>query len=51
VIGSSLTIPLTATDKVDEDDKDDEDGDDDGDEDGPTRRARICCRSKLAGEQ
>jgi hypothetical protein len=54
VIGSSLAIPLTAIDEVDEDDKvDEDDGDDDDEVDGecPTGRARMCCRSKPAGEQ
>jgi Ran GTPase-activating protein (RanGAP) involved in mRNA processing and transport len=57
VIGSSLAIPWTATDEVDgvgddddeDGDEDDEDGDED-DEDCPTGRARMCCRSKPAGE-
>jgi hypothetical protein len=54
VIGSSLAIPLTAIDEVDGDDEvDEDDGDVDNevDEDGPTERARMCCRSKPAGEQ
>jgi hypothetical protein len=51
VIGSSLAIPLTAIDEVEEDDEVDEDDGDDDDEDGPTGRARMCCRSKPAGEQ
>jgi hypothetical protein len=52
VIGSSLAIPLTAIDEVEEDDEVDEDDDEDDDhEDGPTGRARMCCRSKPAGEQ
>jgi hypothetical protein len=49
VIGSSLAIPSTAADGVEEDDEVDED-DEDGD-DGPTGRARMCCRSKPVGEQ
>jgi hypothetical protein len=52
VIGSSLAIPLSAIDEVNGDDKvDEDDGDDDDevDEDGPTGRARMCCRSKPAG--
>jgi hypothetical protein len=58
VIGSSLAIPLTAIDGVEEDDEVDKDDDDDeeeeeeeDDEDGPTGRARTCCRSKPASEQ
>jgi hypothetical protein len=51
VIGSSLAIPLTAIDEVEEDDEVDEDDGDDDDEDGPTGRARMCCRSKPVGEQ
>jgi hypothetical protein len=43
VIGSSLVISPTEVDGVDEDDE--------VDEDGPTGRARMCCRSKPAGEQ
>jgi hypothetical protein len=43
---------LTAIDEVEEDDEVDEDDDEDDDhEDGPTGRARMCCRSKPAGEQ
>jgi hypothetical protein len=40
-------------DEVDEGDEVDADGvnDDEVDEDGPTGRARMCCRSKPAGEQ
>jgi hypothetical protein len=49
VIGSSLAIPSTAADGVEEDDKVDED-DEDGDE-CPTGHARMCCRLKPAGEQ
>jgi hypothetical protein len=39
-------------DEVDEDDEVDADDvdDDEVDEDGPTGRARMCCRSKPAGE-
>jgi hypothetical protein len=48
VIDSSLAIPSTAVDGVEEDDEvdeDDKDGEDDEDgEDGPTGRARMCCR-------
>jgi hypothetical protein len=61
VIGSSLLIPPTKADGVDEDgengdgDEDDEDGkddeDDEDDEDGPTGHATMCCRSKPTGEQ
>jgi hypothetical protein len=51
VIGSSLAILLSAIDEVNGDDKVDEDGDDEVDEDSPTGRARMCCRSKLTGEQ
>jgi hypothetical protein len=54
VIGSFLAIPLTAIDEVDGDDEvDEDDGDDDEEVDGegPTRRARMCCRSKPTGEQ
>jgi hypothetical protein len=46
VIGSPLVIPPTKADGVDEDGEDGE-----GDEDSPTRRARMCCRSKSTGEQ
>jgi hypothetical protein len=46
VIGSSLVIPSTEVDGVDEDDEVDE-----VDKDGPTRRARMCCRSKPTVEQ
>jgi hypothetical protein len=49
VIGSSLAIPSTAADGVKEDEEVDED-DEDGD-DRPTGCARMCCRSKPAGEQ
>jgi hypothetical protein len=49
VIGSSLAIPSTAVNEVEEDDEVDED-DEDG-EDGPTGRARICCQSKPTSEQ
>jgi hypothetical protein len=45
---------LTTTDGVDEDngvDEDDADDDDEVDEEGPTGRARMCCRSKPAGGQ
>jgi hypothetical protein len=48
VISSSLAIPSTAADGVEEDDEVDED--EDGD-DRPTRRARMCCRTKRTGEQ
>jgi hypothetical protein len=55
VIGSSLAIPPSTIDEVNSNDEVDEnDGDDDEDEvdeDGPTGRARMCCRSKPAGEQ
>jgi hypothetical protein len=65
VIGSSLDILLTTTDRADEDDEVDEEdanaddevdeedanADDEVDEDGPTGRARMCCRSKPIGEQ
>jgi hypothetical protein len=37
MIGSSLVIPMAEVDVVDED--------------GPTGRARMCCRSKPTGEQ
>jgi hypothetical protein len=37
VIGSSLVIPSPEVDEVDED--------------GPTERARMCCRSKPTSEQ
>jgi hypothetical protein len=43
-----LAIPSTAVDGVEQDDEVDED--DDGD-DGPTRCARMRCRSKPTGEQ
>jgi hypothetical protein len=49
VIGSSLAIPSTTVDGVEENDEVDED-DEDG-EDGPTGRARMCCQSKPTGEQ
>jgi hypothetical protein len=49
VTGSSLVIPPTKADGVDEDGEDDVDDEDD--EDGPTRRARMCCWSKPTGEQ
>jgi hypothetical protein len=45
---------LTTTDGVNKDDEvDEEDADDDNevDEEGPTGRARMCCRSKPAGGQ
>jgi hypothetical protein len=48
VIGSSLVILSTEVDGVDEDDEVDEDDADD--EDCPTRRAKMCCRSKPTGE-
>jgi hypothetical protein len=54
VIGSSLDFLLTTADRVDEDDEVDEDdvnADDEVDEEGPTGRARMCCRSKPTGEQ
>jgi hypothetical protein len=54
VIGSSLAIPLTTINEVDGDDEVDEDDGDDDDEvdgEGPTGGARMCCRSKPAGEQ
>jgi hypothetical protein len=53
VIGSSLAIPPFVIDEVEGDDEVDADGvdDDEVDEDGPTGRARMCCRSKPAGEQ
>jgi hypothetical protein len=54
VIGSSLDILPTTADRADEDDGVDEDcanADDEVDEDGPTGRARMCCRSKPTGEQ
>jgi hypothetical protein len=51
VIGSSLAILPSAVDEVNDDDDVDEDGDDEVDEDCPTGRARMCCRSKPAGEQ
>jgi hypothetical protein len=49
VIESSLVISPTEVDGVDEDDEVNEDDEDD--KDGPTRRARMCCRSKPASEQ
>jgi hypothetical protein len=49
MIGSSLAVPSTAVDGVEEDDEVDED-DEDG-KDGPTGRAKICCRSKPTSEQ
>jgi hypothetical protein len=49
VSGSSLAILSTAVDGVKEDDEVDEDDEDS--EDGPTGRARMCCPSKLTGEQ
>jgi hypothetical protein len=54
VIGSSLDILLTTTDRADELDEVDEDdanADDEVDEEGPTGRARMCRRSKPTGEQ
>jgi hypothetical protein len=46
VIGSSLAIPPSVIDEVNEDDEVDADDvdDDEVDEDGPTGRARMCCR-------
>jgi hypothetical protein len=52
VIRSSLAIPpsvIDGADGVDEVDADDVDGDE-VDEDGPTGRARMCCRSKPTSE-
>jgi hypothetical protein len=40
---------IDGADGVDEVDADDVDGDE-VDEDGPTGRARMCCRSKPTGE-
>jgi hypothetical protein len=51
VIGSSLAILPSAIDEINYDDEVDEDGDDEVDEDGLTGRARMCYRSKPAGEQ
>jgi hypothetical protein len=51
VIGSSLAISSTAIDGVEEDDEVDEYDEDDEDGDDGTRRARMCCQSKPAGEQ
>jgi hypothetical protein len=47
-IPPSTIDEVNSNDEVDEDDGDD---DDEVDEDGPTGRARMCCRSKPAGEQ